>query len=83
MNFAGIGWTNVQALRQRGVDARLVVFNTQPAHPEADEDLNLPYLGVRHALGELSFEELQALRPRIRPGRTALRFFDQVEWDGG
>jgi carbamoyl-phosphate synthase large subunit len=45
------------------------------------EDLDIPYLGVRHALGELSFEELQALRPRIRPGRTALRFFDQVEWD--
>jgi glycosyltransferase involved in cell wall biosynthesis len=42
VNFAGIGWTNVQALRQRGVDARLVVFNTQPAHPEADEDLHLP-----------------------------------------
>jgi carbamoyl-phosphate synthase large subunit len=45
------------------------------------EDLDIPYLGVKHALGELSFEELQALRPRIRPGRTALRFFDQVEWD--
>jgi hypothetical protein len=45
------------------------------------DDLNIPYLGVRHALGELSFEELEALRPRIRPGRTALRYFDQVEWD--
>ena len=42
MNFAGIGWTNVQALRQKGIDARLVVFNTQAAHPEADENLNLP-----------------------------------------
>ena len=42
MNFAGIGWTNVQALRRKGIDARLVVFNTQPAHPEADEDLHLP-----------------------------------------
>jgi len=42
VNFAGIGWTNVQALRRKGVDARLVVFNTQPAHPEADEDLGLP-----------------------------------------
>jgi glycosyltransferase involved in cell wall biosynthesis len=42
VNFAGIGWTNVQALRQKGVDARLVVFNTQPAHPEADENLHLP-----------------------------------------
>ena len=42
MNFAGIGWTNVQALRRKGIDARLVVFNTQAAHPEADEDLHLP-----------------------------------------
>jgi glycosyltransferase involved in cell wall biosynthesis len=42
VNFAGIGWTNVEALRRKGVDARLVVFNTQPAHPEADEDLGLP-----------------------------------------
>ena len=42
MNFAGIGWTNVQALRRKGLDARLVVFNNQPAHLEADEDLHLP-----------------------------------------
>src|SRR5437016_910547 len=42
VNFAGIGWTNVQTLRRKGVDARLVVFNTQPAHPEADVDLRLP-----------------------------------------
>jgi glycosyltransferase involved in cell wall biosynthesis len=42
VNFAGIGWTNVQALRRKGIDARLVVFNTQPAHPEADVDLRLP-----------------------------------------
>jgi len=42
VNFAGIGWTNVQALRRKGIDARLVVFNTHPAHPEADEDLRLP-----------------------------------------
>jgi carbamoyl-phosphate synthase large subunit len=45
------------------------------------EDLNLPYLGVKRALGEISADELVALRPRVRPGRTALRFFDQVEWD--
>jgi carbamoylphosphate synthase large subunit len=45
------------------------------------EDLNLPYLGVKHALGEISEEELGALASRIRPTRRALRFFDQVEWD--
>jgi carbamoyl-phosphate synthase large subunit len=47
------------------------------------EDLNLPYLGVKHALGEIPEEELGALASRIRPTRRALRFFDQVEWDVG
>ncbi len=45
------------------------------------DDLNLPYLGVKRALGEVSDEELRALAPRIRPGRAALRYFDQLEWD--
>ena len=45
------------------------------------DDLNLPYLGVKRALGEVSDEELAGLRTRVRPGRTALRYFDQVEWD--
>ena len=39
VNTAGIPWTNVQALRRRGVDARLVVFNRYRLHPEADVDL--------------------------------------------
>jgi glycosyltransferase involved in cell wall biosynthesis len=38
-NTAGIPWSNVQALRGRGVDARLVVFNRYRLHPEADLDL--------------------------------------------
>jgi carbamoyl-phosphate synthase large subunit len=45
------------------------------------EDLNLPYLGVKHALGEIAADELAALRSRVRPTRRALRYFDQVEWD--
>ena len=44
-------------------------------------DLNLPYLGVKRALGELSDDGLRVLHSRIRPGRTALRYFDQLEWD--
>src|SRR5207244_5121130 len=44
-------------------------------------DLNLPYLGVKRALGEITDEQLAGLRSRVRPGRTALRYFDQVEWD--
>lgn len=45
------------------------------------EDLKLPYLGVKHALGEIGAEELGALAARVRPSRRALRYFDQLEWD--
>jgi formate-dependent phosphoribosylglycinamide formyltransferase (GAR transformylase) len=45
------------------------------------EDLNLPYLGVKRALGEISDEEVAGYAARVRPGRTALRYFDQLEWD--
>ena len=40
VNFAGIPWENVQALRRKGVDARLVVFNRELRHPEADWSLD-------------------------------------------
>ena len=40
VNTAGIPWTNVQALRRRGVDATLVVFNPYKLHPEADWSLD-------------------------------------------
>ncbi len=47
VNLAGVGWTNVQALRRRGVEARLVVFNTQPFRPDqADWNLNRPRSGL-------------------------------------
>jgi carbamoyl-phosphate synthase large subunit len=46
------------------------------------EDLNLPYLGVKRALGEIADHELGSYAARVRPGRSALRYFDQVEWDG-
>lgn len=45
------------------------------------EDLNLPYLGIKHALGEISDEELGAFASRVRTTRRAMRYFDQVEWD--
>jgi glycosyltransferase involved in cell wall biosynthesis len=41
VNTAGVPWTNTQALRRRGVEARLVVFERYRLHPEADESLDL------------------------------------------
>ena len=39
LNVAGVPWTNVQALRRKGVDATLVVVERQRMHPETDVDL--------------------------------------------
>jgi hypothetical protein len=40
VNTAGIPWANVQALRRRGIDAELIVFNRYRLHPEADRSLD-------------------------------------------
>ena len=73
----GIEWFfNIQL-----VGEYVIEINPRISTVVYQEDLNLPYLGVKRALGELSDEELAALRARIRPGRTALRYFDQLEWD--
>jgi glycosyltransferase involved in cell wall biosynthesis len=40
VNVAGIPWENVEALRRKGIDARLVVFNRGRLHPEADLSLD-------------------------------------------
>jgi carbamoyl-phosphate synthase large subunit len=45
------------------------------------DDLNLPYLAVRHALGELDEEQLGAYASAVRTTRRALRYYDQVEYD--
>ena len=39
VNTSGVPWTNVQALRRRGIDAQLVVFNRYTLHSEADWSL--------------------------------------------
>jgi carbamoyl-phosphate synthase large subunit len=63
------------------VGEHVIEINPRISTVVYQEDLNLPWLGVKRALGEIDDEELGAYRSRIRPGRTALRYFDQVEWD--
>ncbi len=63
------------------VGDRVIEINPRISTIVYQEDLNLPWLGVKRALGEISDDELVALSSRIRPGRTALRYFDQVEFD--
>jgi glycosyltransferase involved in cell wall biosynthesis len=63
VNMAGIAWKNVQALKRRGVDARLVVFQPQPYRPtEFDWNLNRPDGFVRAQL--VQARALARLLPR-------------------
>lgn len=74
----GIEWfVNIQL-----VGEMVIEINPRISTLVYQEDLNLAYLGIKRALGEIADDELARLRQRIRPGRTALRYFDQVEWDG-
>jgi len=65
------------------VGDRVIEVNPRISTIVYQEDLNLPWLAVKRALGEISDDELATKRSLVRPGRTALRFFDQVEWDQG
>jgi len=72
----GIKWFfNIQL-----VGDHVIEINPRISTIVYQDDLNLPYLGVKRALGEISDDTLEGLRDRIRPGRTALRYFDQLEW---
>ena len=70
------GFFNIQL-----VGESVIEINPRISTIVYQDDLNIPYLGVKHALGEISEDELAALSPRIRPTRKALRYFDQLEWD--
>jgi carbamoyl-phosphate synthase large subunit len=63
------------------VGDRVIEVNPRISTIVYQDDLNLPWLGVKRALGEISDDELATLHARVRPGRTALRYFDQVEFD--
>ena len=44
------------------------------------DDFNLAWLGIRRALGDLTAEQAANAQARVRPGRVALRYFDQFEY---
>ena len=50
------------------VGEQVIEINPRISTIVYQEDLNLPYLGVKRALGEISDEELDAARARVRPG---------------
>jgi len=69
VNVAGIPWANVEALRRRGVDARLVVFNRAKLHPEADWSLD------RHGPLPLRLATQAAAFARLLPRTDVFHFY--------
>src|SRR5919108_288764 len=63
------------------VGEHVIEINPRISTVVYQEDLNLPYLGLKHALGEVSAADLTPLAARARVTRRALRYFDQLEWD--
>jgi glycosyltransferase involved in cell wall biosynthesis len=69
VNVAGIPWANVQALRRRGAEARLVVFNRAKLHPEADWSLD------RHGPLPLRLATQAAAFARLLPQTDVFHFY--------
>ena len=64
VNTAGVPWTNTEALRRRGIDARLVVFERYKLHPEADESLEIPSNSLLLSRQARQWAALARLLPR-------------------
>jgi glycosyltransferase involved in cell wall biosynthesis len=69
VNVAGVPWENVQALRRKGIEARLVVFNRGKLHPEADWSL-----GRRGRLPRRLATQLAAFA-RVAPHTDIFHFY--------
>jgi carbamoyl-phosphate synthase large subunit len=70
------GFFNIQL-----VGDQVIEINPRISTIVYQEDLNLPYLGVKRALGEISAEEMRSYAARVRTTRRTLRYFDQIDWD--
>jgi glycosyltransferase involved in cell wall biosynthesis len=69
VNIAGIPWENVQALRRKGVDARLVVFERGRLHHEADWSLD------RHGPLPVKLAQQFAAFARLAPRTDVFHFY--------
>lgn len=76
--------------RQLGLDCfaniqfkgdRLLEVNPRVSTFVHQEDFNMPYLGLKYALGEIDRQALRNTRGRVRATRRTVRYYDQVFYD--
>jgi carbamoyl-phosphate synthase large subunit len=63
------------------IDGKLIEVNPRVSTFIHQEDFNMPYLGLKHTLGEASKEMLKTATARVRTSRRSIRYYDQVFYD--
>ncbi len=63
------------------IGGRLLEINPRVSTFVYQEDFIIPYLGIKHALGELDAEGVALAQSRVRTSRRSVRYYDQVFWD--
>ena len=78
LRHLGLDW--FQSIQLKG--DKLLEINPRVSTFVYQEDFNLPYLGIKYALGELDARTTSpSPRPRVRTSRRTVRYYDQVFWD--
>lgn len=63
------------------IGGRLLEINPRVSTFVYQEDFIIPYLGIKHALGELDDDAVNLAQSRVRTSRRSVRYYDQVFWD--
>jgi carbamoyl-phosphate synthase large subunit len=63
------------------VGGKLIEINPRISSQIYQEDLNLPYLSIKLALGEIKKKDFDEYKKNIRFGRRMIRYMDQVFYD--
>ena len=63
------------------IGGRLLEINPRVSTFVYQEDFNIPYLGIKHALGEIGADDVAEIQGRVRTTRRSVRYYDQVFWD--
>jgi carbamoyl-phosphate synthase large subunit len=63
------------------IGGKLLEINPRVSTFVYQEDFIIPYLGIKHALGEIATDDVAAIQARVRTSRRSVRYYDQVFWD--
>ncbi len=63
------------------IGGRLLEINPRVSTFVYQEDFIIPYLGIKHVLGELDGDAIALAQSRVRTSRRSVRYYDQVFWD--